>query len=146
MGQYFSDFDLLVVVDHDHLTDWEYWHEAFDQLTAELSLGALRVPTQFIVHSIKDMNAQLERGRYFFIDIVQDGIVLFEEPGHPFAEPQPLAPPTALEEAQTFFESGAQIWEGFFRSAAHAINDGDDKIAAFQLHKLQSTFIRPYCW
>lgn len=28
VGRYFSDFDLLIVVDHEDLTDREFWHEA----------------------------------------------------------------------------------------------------------------------
>lgn len=37
-----------------------------------------RLATQasFIVHSLTDVNRQLKHGRYFFTDIIRDGIAL----------------------------------------------------------------------
>lgn len=46
----------------------------------------------FIVHSLGEVNESLERGEYFFVDIIKDGIALYEKPGHPFRMPKPLAP------------------------------------------------------
>jgi hypothetical protein len=57
-----------------------------------------------IVHSLADVNGQLQRGRPFFMDIVRDGIALYETPGHPFVQPEPLAPAEVLTEAEGFFE------------------------------------------
>ena len=37
VGRYFSDFDLLVVVDHEDLTDIDFWKDAEDRLLDELS-------------------------------------------------------------------------------------------------------------
>jgi len=34
------------------------------------------------------VNQQLRLGRYFFTDIVRDGIVLYEMEGHTFAHPR----------------------------------------------------------
>ena len=85
VGRYFSDFDLLVVVDHEDLTDVpEFWAKTEDKLLEELSEGkALRTPVSLIYHSLEDVNEKLRLGRYFFIDILREGIVLFEEPGTP---------------------------------------------------------------
>jgi len=68
VGRYFSDFDLLVIVDHEDLTDPEYWAEANDRLMEQVSLGASRTPTELIVHSLDDVNWKLEHGRPFFIE------------------------------------------------------------------------------
>ncbi len=137
VGRYFSDFDLLVVVDNEKLTDvLEFWETAEKRLLAELSAGQrLRTPVNFIVHSLADVNDQLARGRYFFADIARDGIALLEIPGHPFVDPQPLAPQTALEEAQGYFEDGVSSVAEFFGSAGHAIAQGWSKKAAFDLHQ-----------
>ena len=106
VGRYFSDFDLLIVVDHEDLTDVpEFWAKTEDKLLEELSEGKqLRTPVSLIYHSLEDVNEKLRLGRFFFLDILRDGIVLFEEPGHPFAEPQPLSPREALDESRAFFE------------------------------------------
>ena len=137
VGRYFSDYDLLVVVSDEKLTDvLEFWEPAEKRLLAELSAGQrLRTPVNFIVHSLDDVNEQLSRGRYFFVDIVRDGIELLVVSDHPFVEPQPLAPATAMEEAQTYFDEWSGSAKGFLRSARHDIDDVDFKLAAFHLHQ-----------
>jgi predicted nucleotidyltransferase/HEPN domain-containing protein len=137
VGRYFSDYDLLVVVNHEKLTDvLEFWEPAEKRLLAELSAGQrLRTPVNFIVHSLDDVNEQLSRGRYFFVDIARDGIALFEAPDHPFVEPQPLASATALEEAQGYFGEWSGSADDFFEQAKHALWRGRPKIAAFELHQ-----------
>src|SRR4051812_19175793 len=120
VGRYFSDFDLLVVVNSDELTDVaEFWAKTEDKLLEDLSAGTnLRTPVSIIYHSLEDVNEKLRLGRYFFLDIVRDGIVLFEEPGHPFAEPRPLLPEEALRETQEYFEE-------WFESATKAIKGAE---------------------
>lgn len=137
VGRYFSDFDLLVVVDHEDLTDVpEFWAETEEKLLAELSEGkALRTPVSLIYHSLDDVNEKLRLGRYFFIDILREGILLFEEPGHPFAEPQPLSPQQAFDETRSFFEQWLQSAEESFGTAKFAMSQGWNNKAAFDLHQ-----------
>ena len=137
VGRYFSDFDLLVVVDHEDLTDVpEFWAETEDKLLAELSEGkSLRTPVSLIYHSLDDVNEKLRLGRYFFIDILREGILLFEEPGHAFAEPRPLSPQEALDETRAFFEEWFESADEFFIHARDAAARGWTKKAAFELHQ-----------
>ena len=64
VGRYFSDYDLLVVVEKEKFTDvLEFWEGAERRLLSALSGGReLRTPVNFIVHTLEDVNAQLERG------------------------------------------------------------------------------------
>ncbi len=86
VGGYFSDYDLLVVVDHEDLTDvQDYWAKADERLTREVTIAKrISAPVNFIVHSLADVNKKLRLNRYFFIDILRDGIALYESKGHPF--------------------------------------------------------------
>ncbi|GAO56854.1 HEPN domain-containing protein [Novosphingobium sp. MD-1] len=137
VGRYFSDYDLLVVVNHDDLTDVaEFWEKTEGRLLVELSEGkVLRTPVSLIYHSLDDVNDKLRLGRYFFMDILREGIVLFEEPGHPFAEPKPLSPAQALEETREYFEEWFESADDFLESASDAIAKGKAKLAAFLLHQ-----------
>jgi len=105
-GRYFSDFDILVVVNHEDLTDLEkFWGGPDEILLRELASDErLRTQPNFIVHSLDDVNEQLRLGRYFFTDILRDGITLFEEDGAPFSFPQQLSPPDAYAETKGYFE------------------------------------------
>jgi uncharacterized protein len=142
VGRYFSDYDLLVVVDHEDLTDVpEFWLKTEDRLLAELSSGEhLRTPVSVIYHSLHDVNEKLSLGRYFFTDLLRDGIVLLEEPGHPFAEPQPLSPEQALEETRDYFEEWFESAEDFLQSAIDARARGKSKLAAFLIHQATERF------
>jgi predicted nucleotidyltransferase/HEPN domain-containing protein len=142
VGRYFSDYDLLVVVDRDELTDVaEFWAKTEDRLMKELASGKrLRTPVSLIYHSLEEVNEKLRLGRYFFIDIVRDGIVLFEEPGHSFAEPKPLSAAEALRETQDYFEEWFESASAFFKGAHYYRSIGRPKEAAFQLHQAAERF------
>jgi uncharacterized protein len=142
VGRYFSDYDLLVVVDREELTDVpEFWLKTEDRLLEELSLGErLRTPVSLIYHSIDDVNEKLQLGRYFFMDIVRDGIVLFEEPGHPFAEARPLSAEQALQETRDYFEEWFESAGQFLVHADDAASRGWNNKAAFELHQATERF------
>jgi predicted nucleotidyltransferase/HEPN domain-containing protein len=137
VGGYKSDYDLLVVVNHDELTDTlEYWAKADDHLLREYQIAKrLSAPANFIVHSLTDVNKQLKKGRPFFVDIVRDGIALYEAPDHPFEHPQPLSPEDARNEAQGYFDYWLPMAEHAQRLAEASITNGVNRDAAFMLHQ-----------
>jgi predicted nucleotidyltransferase/HEPN domain-containing protein len=136
-GGYKSDYDLLVVTNHEELTDLqEYWGAADDHLLRAYQIDhALTAPANFIVHALTDVNQQLKRGRPFFADIVRDGIVLYEAPDHPFEHPEPLSAEEALKEARGYFEQWYNGAENFRLAAEFLISKDAPKEAAFQLHQ-----------
>ncbi|MCA1493287.1 nucleotidyltransferase and HEPN domain-containing protein [Ensifer sp. NBAIM29] len=94
---YKSDFDLLIIVNNRKLTDFAaYWHKAQDRL---LRLHGVDTPVNFIVHSRREVNTALREGRYFFVDIRREGIVLYELDDEPLATPKPLSPADEYETA-----------------------------------------------
>ncbi|WP_312599045.1 HEPN domain-containing protein [Brevundimonas sp.] len=134
VGRYFSDFDLLIVVDHEDLTDGEFWHDAENRL---MPMGPdIRTPVSLIVHSLDDVNEQLDRGRYFFADIVRDGVLLHDTPGAKLHKPADLKAQAALAEAEEFYSDWMQSSASFARGAKFYMGEGDDpKLAAFNLHQ-----------
>ncbi len=137
VGRYFSDYDLLVVVNHEDLTDIaEFWEATENRLLADLSAGTvLRTPVSLIYHSLDDVNDKLRLGRYFFMDILKDGIVLFEEPGFPFVEPMPLSREQALKETQDYFDEWFESADRFRINAVENLARGWHKEAAFLFHQ-----------
>lgn len=140
VGRYFSDFDLLVVVDHEDLTDFDFWSDAEQRLLADITAGqSLRTPVSFIVHSLDDVNHKLEHGRSFFIDIVRDGVVLHDTPDADFVTPLPLAPTTALREAEDEFEEMIENVDEFVETAEFTRGRGFTRKAAFLFHQATET-------
>jgi uncharacterized protein len=138
VGRYFSDYDLLVVVaDEKHADVLEFWGAAEKRLLAELSSGErLRTPVNFIVHTQAEVDDALTRGRYFFMDIMADGIELLAAPDAPaFAEPQALTPDIALAETQAHYEDWIPGASRRLELAEFAVSRGFDNEAAFELHQ-----------
>lgn len=142
VGGYKSDYDLLVVVNDERLTDVvDYWAAADDRLMREMTITqTLSAPVSFIVHSLKDVNKQLEQGRPFFTDIAAQGIALYDAEGFPFTTATKLAPEIARAEAQKHFDHWFTSAVKFKRAADFMVGDSAPKEAAFALHQAVERF------
>jgi predicted nucleotidyltransferase/HEPN domain-containing protein len=135
---YQSDFDLLVVVSHEKLTDVsEYWYVAEDRILREEAIGR---QVNIIVHDLNDVNRALRRGEYFWADIVRDGIVLYELPGHPLAAPMPLSKFDAVRMAERYFSDMLENADVQLETVGYQAQRGSKelkwrKAAAFSLHQ-----------
>ncbi|MEG3146752.1 HEPN domain-containing protein [Sphingomonas sp. RT2P30] len=134
---YQSDFDLLIIVNDKRLLDRvEYWSKVDDRLIRELSITkTLRTPVNFIVHTLQEVNDGLAQGRYFFMDIAQDGIALYQSEDSELHQPTPKTPAEALAMAQEYFDEWYPTAGQFHGSAQHSIAQGWQKKAAFDLHQ-----------
>lgn len=136
VGGYKSDYDLLIVVNDDRLTDFEVWSAAEDRLMREVTINnSLTAPVSFIVHTLTDVNAQLERGRPFFVDIVAQGIALYEAEGYAFAQPRNLPIGEARVEAQKHFDYWHPLAVHALKLARASIDNGVARDAAFMMHQ-----------
>ncbi len=142
VGGYYSDYDILVVVNDDRLTDpIDYWYKAEDHFLREYAISKrLSAEVGLIVHSLKDVNFQLSRGRPFFIDIVRDGIVLYQLGTQDFDTPKPLAADEARKEAQEYFDQWFESASNFLKTAKFSISEGMNNQAAFLLHQATEHF------
>ena len=134
---YQSDFDLLIVVNNDKLTDRaEFWTTAEERLNRELAITkTLRTPVNFIVHTLHEVNDGLAHGRYFFMDVARDGIVLYESDSTEFHKPKPKTPQQALAMAQEYFEEWFPSGARKLDLASDALRKGYLKDAAFLTHQ-----------
>jgi predicted nucleotidyltransferase/HEPN domain-containing protein len=134
---YQSDYDLLVIVNDDRLTDRvTYWSQAEERLNRELAITkTIRTPVNFIVHSLHEVNDGLAHGRFFFIDVQRDGIALYQSDDSELAEPRPKTPTQAAAMAKEYFEEWFPAAADFKDSADHLIAKGRCKRAAFLLHQ-----------
>ncbi len=132
MKGYRSDYDLLIVVNNRKLADFAYWYKAKDRLIRD---RGLETPTNFIVHSRREVNTALREGQYFFTDIRRDGIVLYELDDEPLTEPRPLSPISAYVAAKEHFENRFLGARNFHRLSATAVEGRMWKEAAFLLHQ-----------
>ncbi|MEN3746079.1 HEPN domain-containing protein [Sphingomonas sp. HF-S3] len=134
---YQSDFDLLIIVNHDKLTDRAaFWSTAEDRLNRELAVTkTLRTPVNFIVHTLHEVNDGLAHGRYFFMDVARDGIALYESDSTELHQPKPKTPQQALAMAEEYFADWFPASMQRFELAKLGLERGFLKPAAFDLHQ-----------
>jgi predicted nucleotidyltransferase/HEPN domain-containing protein len=134
---YQSDFDLLIIVNHQKLTNRaEFWSTAEDRLNRELAITkTLRTPVNFIVHSLHEVNDGLSQGRYFFMDIAGDGIAIYQSDGTDLPEAKPRTPSEALALAKEYFEEWLPSAREFYDNFQFNRRQDRRANAAFQLHQ-----------
>jgi predicted nucleotidyltransferase/HEPN domain-containing protein len=135
---YQSDFDLLVIVSHEDLTDIsDHWYIAEDKILRDPEVDRT---LNIIVHTLADVNRALSRGEYFWVDILRDGILLYDLPNHPLAVPKPLTPADAYRMAVEYFETSLPAIDVQLQTVDFQARRGDNelvwrKAAAFSLHQ-----------
>lgn len=134
---YKSDFDLLIIVNHKDLTDRvKYWSRLDERLMREYGIsGTLKTPVNFIVHTLGEVNDGLAHGRYFFMDLAQDGIALYEADDTELHTPKPKTPEQALGLAKEYFEEWYPSSGEFFEDFQSNLQKNRLKKAAFELHQ-----------
>lgn len=134
---YQSDYDLLVIVNDKRLTDRvKYWARLDERLMREYGVtGTLRTPVNFIVHTLQEVNDGLAHGRYFFMDVARDGIVLYQSDDTELHQSRPKTPHAALAMAKEYFEEWYPSANKRFSGAKFHMSQGNLKDAAFDLHQ-----------
>lgn len=132
MKGYRSDYDILVVVNNNKLADFAYWYKAKDRLLRD---RLVKTPTSFIVHSRRFVNTAIRNGQYFFTDIREQGIVLYELDEEPLETPRAENSQQALRLAREYFGSRFPYAEYQHKLFLTAAADKQLASAAFQLHQ-----------
>ncbi|MDR6758769.1 putative nucleotidyltransferase/HEPN domain-containing protein [Mycoplana sp. BE70] len=136
LSGYRSDYDLLIVVSTKSFADEsDLWEGIEERLLKEQIAHRIETPVVPIVHTLQDVNDQLARGRPFFVDIAKDGIVLYEEGGHPLARPKLLTAEEQRDEAERHFEDWFKLSQEALRFAEFGLLNGMWRDGAFMLHQ-----------
>ncbi len=136
LSGYRSDYDILIVVNSEAFAqEQELWLGLDERLLQEQIAHRIETPVIPIIHSLHDVNDQLLRGRPFFVDIKKDGKVLYEEDGHPLAQPKALTKEEADAEAQKHFAQWFQLSREALKIAVYSISQDFWRDGAFMLHQ-----------
>ena len=92
--EYISDYDILVITKSgESRKDYEVQDVIENRCV-------YKTPVTVITHDIDFVNKMLSEGQYFFTDIEQEGILLYDAGNAPLAERKPLIPAEAKAIAQ----------------------------------------------
>jgi HEPN domain-containing protein/predicted nucleotidyltransferase len=130
--EYVSDFDILVITkDRRAAKGQKKWRELDKELTANEDI----TKTNIIQHSVWFVNDKIERNYYFFVDILKEGIMLFDSGNFSLSEPKIMNPEERKKKASSAFEHWFESANRFFETAYIHIEKIWFKEAAFNLHQ-----------
>ena len=130
-----SDYDIYVITSGfnskkaetvlDNVEDIFFSGKDFDRDT----------PVQFITDDIKTLNKYLEEGRYFYTQIKQEGIVLYNSGKYKLSRRRKLNFAEIKEQAQEYFDEKFEKGNFFFDDAV--TNKGRERfqMSSFYLHQ-----------
>jgi len=131
-GGYFSDYDLLAIVESRKVADDTALWSRLESQARELSGEAL---VSLIGHDIKFVNSEIRAGSYFFGDIRSEGVVLFDARAFTLATPKEASPEQRLERAERNFDYWFESADGFIVGCEMFAGRGLDNQAVFVLHQ-----------
>ncbi|CCF00760.1 putative nucleotidyltransferase protein (plasmid) [Sinorhizobium fredii HH103] len=137
MKGYRSDYDILVIVNSKKLAEAEYWDKATDRLMWDKGVST---PVGLIIHGAREVNNFLADGQYFFVDILREGILLYELDDRPLAKPKRLSLSERYQSTAKHYAALLPASERLLETARfHLQKMKDDpewaKDAAFTLHQ-----------
>jgi HEPN domain-containing protein/predicted nucleotidyltransferase len=134
--KYRSDFDIYVLMhSHDDARKVNRRKSLRDKLRAEI-----RTPVQIISDNLHYFNSCLKEGRYFFTDIKEEGILLYDSGMIKLVEPRKLTVEQRIELAEEYFQEWFESANEFFISFQANFDRGSYKLAAFELHQAVECF------
>lgn len=136
-SEYVSDFDILIITkDIISTKQGKTWRELSSELAGRNDITR----TSFIQHSIGFVNDKIEHNQYFFVDILKEGILLFDSGSFKLSEPKEMKPEERRIKARNEFEH----WFGTaneFLDIDKDVEKGHFNKAVFLLHQATERYI-----
>lgn len=145
-----SDYDLLVIVSHKALTDMTtFWAGVEDRIYRDPKINK---DVSLIVHTLREVNAALRDGQYFFTEVISQGVLLYDADAKaPAATARARLATPGAPDPQRAYEMAKGYYEYWRKSAVQALylaresmKQGADwnRGSAFQLHQVAEAIYR----
>jgi predicted nucleotidyltransferase/HEPN domain-containing protein len=127
-----SDYDNLVLTANEYTArDISLW----DKVKAKLAQSNLSTHVRIIARDIDFVNFKLSQGQYFFTEICEQGIILYDSGRFKLNKKKKLDPAEEKQNAQACFDEAFKSATDFYASSMSNFNEKRYKIAAFDLHQ-----------
>jgi len=127
-----SDYDILVLTANEYTArDITLW----DKVKEKLAQCNLSTHVRIIARDVDFVNYKLSHGQYFFTEICEQGIILYDSGRFKLRQKQDLNPSEAKQHAQAHFDEAFTSATEFYDAFEYKFKKGQYKNAAFQLHQ-----------
>ena len=139
---YISDYDLLIVTKKRLGVRESTAAARIGNRFLEGKNAEFHTHPQFINESISKLNNALSEGRYFYVDILAQGIMLYDSEEYQLATPCDLDYPKIKKMAQEYFNDKFPEANEFSVVAGFTYQRGNYQMASFMLHQAAENFIK----
>lgn len=126
---YVSDYDFLVVTRNNMEKTVEQESTIMDRV------NRYKPPVNLEIHDINYINEGLGWGQYFFVDILKEGILLYDSGNVDFVDPRILTQEEEREKAQRYFDIWYSQSKEFIIDSSNALRRGSLNNGVFYLHQ-----------
>ncbi len=127
-----SDYDILVLTANEYTArDISLW----DKVKEKLAESNLSTNVRIIARDIDFVNYSLQQGQYFFTEICEQGIILYDSGRFKLNKKKKLDPAEEKQNAQETLDEAFHSAKAFYNSSQHNIEVQEYKLAAFELHQ-----------
>lgn len=130
-----SDFDILVLTNGFNSKKAEVVLDNVENVFFQGKDIDRDTPVQFITDEIKVFNKYIREGRYFYTQIKQEGIVLYDSGNYKLARRRKLNFEEIKQQAQEYFDEKFHKGNVFLKNAVFNYDEKEYKMASFMLHQ-----------
>ena len=135
--EYRSDYDILVVAKNPR----RYEHGKYPgRIKKKAEECGVRTDISMIFHSVAEFKRAVNKGKYFFVDIINEGIMLYSSERVPLPEIQELNVEEQKYYAQKDFDNWFESANDFLFGFEKYIEAKKYKLAVFSLHQAAERF------
>ncbi|MEM7055821.1 MAG: HEPN domain-containing protein [Bacteroidota bacterium] len=135
--EYKSDFDILVVTQQG-ISESNWIGLCIDENIDKHP--AIKTEVNIIHHGIQFLNKKIEENYYFFVDIGQEGVLLYDTGRYKLSIPGAMTPAVQGQKAQEEFEYWVRKADEFWIDSQNATKRNSLEIAAFYLHQATESY------
>ena len=139
---YISDYDLLIVTKKRLGVRESTAAARIGNRFLEGKNAEFHTHPQFINESISKLNNALSEGRYFYVDILAQGIMLYDSEEYQLATPCDLDYPKIKKMAQEYLNNKFSRANSFLFDVPKTLKRKDYKQASFYLHQATENFLK----
>ena len=135
---YRSDYDLLVVVETAEAAED---HALWARVEAAARAIAAASPVTVIVHDFRELIQQIRRGQFFFAELWEQGVVLYDAKRFTLATPKGGTGAERKALVEEYFDQWFTSANEFFAMYEFACSRKSNNVAAFQLHQATERYL-----
>ncbi|MDD5728554.1 MAG: HEPN domain-containing protein [Victivallales bacterium] len=135
--EYRSDYDILIVVRNPRKYEYANYPQRIERRARH---EGVRTDLSMIFHNPAEFKRAVNKGKYFFVDIVNEGVLLHASGRVPLPEVQELSIKEQKYYAQKDFNSWFRSAKNFYGAFESELGKRHNKEAAFLLHQAAERF------